>query len=141
MAKLCGLGYDVVAASRDSAVNTLTGEGLAEALKGASVVVGHVEEDRRGLELSAGAICGALATFGLLVSPGILKSTSEASLQSRPIAGRSAGSARAPAIAGSAEVIESHSVGRSARAPVPDPESPNMQLTVPGHPELTLQLD
>jgi uncharacterized protein YbjT (DUF2867 family) len=32
-------GYDVVAASPDSGVNTLTGEGLAEVLKGASVVV------------------------------------------------------------------------------------------------------
>jgi len=32
-------GYDVVAASPDSGVNTLTGAGLAEALKGASVVV------------------------------------------------------------------------------------------------------
>lgn len=32
-------GYDVVAASPDSGVNTLTGEGLAEVLQGASVVV------------------------------------------------------------------------------------------------------
>jgi uncharacterized protein YbjT (DUF2867 family) len=32
-------GYEVVAASPDSGVNTLTGEGLAEVLKGASVVV------------------------------------------------------------------------------------------------------
>src|SRR5678815_3248707 len=32
-------GYDVIAASPNSGVNTLTGEGLAEALEGASVVV------------------------------------------------------------------------------------------------------
>ena len=37
--KLRGHGHEVVAASPDSGVNTLTGEGLAEALKGASVVV------------------------------------------------------------------------------------------------------
>jgi uncharacterized protein YbjT (DUF2867 family) len=33
------LGHEVVAASRNSGVNTLTGEGLAEAMQGASVVV------------------------------------------------------------------------------------------------------
>jgi uncharacterized protein YbjT (DUF2867 family) len=32
-------GHEAVAASRDSGINTLTGEGLAEALRGASVVV------------------------------------------------------------------------------------------------------
>ena len=32
-------GYEVVAASPNSGVNTLTGEGLAEVLEGASVVV------------------------------------------------------------------------------------------------------
>ena len=32
-------GHDAVAASPNSGVNTLTGEGLAEVLKGASVVV------------------------------------------------------------------------------------------------------
>ena len=37
--KLREHGNEVVAASRDSGVNTLTGEGLAEALRGASVVV------------------------------------------------------------------------------------------------------
>jgi uncharacterized protein YbjT (DUF2867 family) len=37
--KLRERGYDVVAASPDSGVNTVTGEGLAEVLKGASVVV------------------------------------------------------------------------------------------------------
>jgi uncharacterized protein YbjT (DUF2867 family) len=37
--KLRGRGYDVVAASPNSGVNTLTGEGLAEVLEGASVVV------------------------------------------------------------------------------------------------------
>jgi len=36
---LRGLGHEVVAASPDSGVNTLTGEGLAEALEGAAVVV------------------------------------------------------------------------------------------------------
>ena len=37
--KLCEHGQEVVAASPSSGVNTLTGEGLADALKGASVVV------------------------------------------------------------------------------------------------------
>ena len=37
--KLDQLGHEAVAASPDSGVNTLTGEGLAEALRGASVVV------------------------------------------------------------------------------------------------------
>lgn len=37
--KLNEQGYEAVAASPNSGVNTLTGEGLAEALKGASVVV------------------------------------------------------------------------------------------------------
>jgi nucleoside-diphosphate-sugar epimerase len=37
--KLCKDGQQVVAASPSSGVNTLSGEGLAEALKGASVVV------------------------------------------------------------------------------------------------------
>ena len=37
--KLRGHGHEAVAASPNSGVNTLTGEGLAEALKGASVVV------------------------------------------------------------------------------------------------------
>src|SRR4051794_1006037 len=37
--KLCQLGHEVVAASPSSGVNTLTGEGLAEALAGAQVVV------------------------------------------------------------------------------------------------------
>src|SRR5437773_6141892 len=37
--KLREQGHEVVAASPKSGVNTLTGEGLAEALKGASVVV------------------------------------------------------------------------------------------------------
>ncbi|HEV2733100.1 MAG TPA: NmrA family transcriptional regulator [Terriglobales bacterium] len=39
VAKLRGHGHGAVAASPNSGVNTLTGEGLAEALKGASVVV------------------------------------------------------------------------------------------------------
>jgi uncharacterized protein YbjT (DUF2867 family) len=37
--KLRGQGHEAIAASPKSGVNTLTGEGLAEALKGASVVV------------------------------------------------------------------------------------------------------
>src|ERR1700758_3108591 len=37
--KLREQGHEAVAASPDSGVNTLTSEGLAEALKGASVVV------------------------------------------------------------------------------------------------------
>ena len=37
--KLRASGHEVIAASPNSGVNTLTGEGLAEALKGASVVV------------------------------------------------------------------------------------------------------
>jgi uncharacterized protein YbjT (DUF2867 family) len=37
--KLREHGHEAVAASPNSGVNTLTGEGLAEALKGASVVV------------------------------------------------------------------------------------------------------
>lgn len=39
VAKLSEHGHEAVAASPNSGVNTLTGEGLAEALKGASVVV------------------------------------------------------------------------------------------------------
>jgi len=37
--KLCEQGHEAVAASPNSGVNTITGEGLAEALRGASVVV------------------------------------------------------------------------------------------------------
>ena len=37
--KLRGAGHEAVAASPNSGVNTLTGEGLADVLKGASVVV------------------------------------------------------------------------------------------------------
>jgi uncharacterized protein YbjT (DUF2867 family) len=39
VAKLAQRGYEVVSASPNSGVNTLTGEGLAKALEGASVVV------------------------------------------------------------------------------------------------------
>ena len=39
VATLGAQGHDVVAASPNSGVNTLTGEGLADALKGASVVI------------------------------------------------------------------------------------------------------
>src|SRR5918992_5646953 len=39
VAKLRERGHDAVAASPDSGVNTLTGEGLADVLQGASVVV------------------------------------------------------------------------------------------------------
>ena len=37
--KLCDQGHEAIAASPNSGVNSVTGEGLAEALKGASVVV------------------------------------------------------------------------------------------------------
>ena len=37
--KLGGHGHELVAASPDTGVNTLTGEGLADALVGASVVI------------------------------------------------------------------------------------------------------
>ena len=47
MTKLRGQGNDAVSASPNSGVNTLTGEGLAEVLKGASVVV-DVSNFRRG---------------------------------------------------------------------------------------------
>ena len=39
VAKLRQQGHEAVAASPDTGVNTITGEGLAKALKGASVVV------------------------------------------------------------------------------------------------------
>src|ERR1700752_5029969 len=39
ISKLSALGHDAVAAAPNTGVNTLTGEGLAEVLKGASVVV------------------------------------------------------------------------------------------------------
>lgn len=39
VAKLAALGHEAVSASPNSGVNTLTGEGLAEVLEGASVVV------------------------------------------------------------------------------------------------------
>ena len=39
VSKLSERGYDVIAASPNSGVNTLTGEGLAEVLEGASIVV------------------------------------------------------------------------------------------------------
>ena len=39
VSKLSERGYDVIAASPNSGVNTLTGEGLAEVLQGASVVI------------------------------------------------------------------------------------------------------
>src|SRR5688500_15473475 len=39
VAKLTEAGHEAVAASPDSGVNTLTGEGLADALRGAAVVV------------------------------------------------------------------------------------------------------
>lgn len=39
VSKLRGLGHDVISASPDSGVNTVTGEGLAQALAGAQVVV------------------------------------------------------------------------------------------------------
>jgi hypothetical protein len=95
-----------------------------------------------GWSFSAGMIFGGLATFGLLASPGIPKSTADVS---RPIADRPAVSAGAPAAARSATVIESHPGEQSTPAPVPDANaesnSASMQETDPNHPELTLQLD
>jgi uncharacterized protein YbjT (DUF2867 family) len=44
--RLSERGHDAVAASPDTGVNTLTGEGLAEVLQGASVVV-DVSNSRR----------------------------------------------------------------------------------------------
>ncbi len=38
--KLTGQGHEAVAASPDTGVNTLTGEGLGDVLEGASVVLG-----------------------------------------------------------------------------------------------------
>ena len=46
VAWLRAAGHEAVAASPDSGVNTLTGEGLAEALEGASVVL-DVSNSRR----------------------------------------------------------------------------------------------
>jgi uncharacterized protein YbjT (DUF2867 family) len=43
--KLREAGHEAVAASPESGVNTITGAGLAEALKGASVVVAFLRED------------------------------------------------------------------------------------------------
>lgn len=38
-ARLCDAGHDVIAAARSTGVNIVSGEGLAEALEGAEVVV------------------------------------------------------------------------------------------------------
>ena len=46
--KLREQGQEVVAASPSSGVNSVTGEGLAEALKGASVVVDVTNSPSRG---------------------------------------------------------------------------------------------
>ena len=96
-----------------------------------------------GWSFSLGTIVGTLVTLGLFASAGIHRSTADASPQSRPITGRPAESAGASAIAGLAAEGESHSVGGSAPAPVPDNDSnfPDLLGTVPGHPELNLQLD
>jgi len=66
------LGHDVVAASRSSGVNTLTGEGLAEALAGAQVVVDVANspswEDKAVLEFfetSSRNLLAAEATAGV----------------------------------------------------------------------------
>jgi uncharacterized protein YbjT (DUF2867 family) len=66
------LGHDVVAASRSSGVNTLTGEGLAEALAGAQVVVDVANspswEDKAVLEFfetSGRNLLAAEATAGV----------------------------------------------------------------------------
>ena len=66
------LGHDVVAASRSSGVNTLTGEGLAEALAGAQVIVDVANspswEDKAVLEFfetSGRNLLAAEATAGV----------------------------------------------------------------------------
>ena len=96
-----------------------------------------------GWSFSLGTIFGALATLGLFVSPGIHKSTADASLQSRPIAGGLAENAGASAIARSAAVIESHPVVQTAPDPFPGFEwsSEDILRKAPGHWELILQLD
>lgn len=70
--KLREHGHEVVAASRSSGVNTLTGEGLAEALTGAQVVVDVANspsfEDQAVLEFfqtSTGNLLGAEAAAGV----------------------------------------------------------------------------
>jgi uncharacterized protein YbjT (DUF2867 family) len=70
--KLREHGHDVVAASRSSGVNTLTGEGLAEALAGAQVVVDVANspsfEDQAVLEFfqtSTGNLLAAEAAAGV----------------------------------------------------------------------------
>jgi uncharacterized protein YbjT (DUF2867 family) len=70
--KLDELGHEAVAASPDSGVNTLTGEGLAECLEGASVVVDVSNspsfEDAAALEFfetSTRNILGAEAAAGV----------------------------------------------------------------------------
>jgi uncharacterized protein YbjT (DUF2867 family) len=78
--KLRQLGHEVIAASPDSGVNTITGEGLAEALKGAQVVVDVANspsfEDKAVLEffetsgrnlLAAGARAGVKHHIALSV--------------------------------------------------------------------------
>jgi uncharacterized protein YbjT (DUF2867 family) len=59
VSKLRELGHDVVAASPSSGVNTITGEGLAEALAGAQVVVDVANssswDDKAVLDISIAA--------------------------------------------------------------------------------------
>jgi uncharacterized protein YbjT (DUF2867 family) len=59
VSKLRELGHEVVAASPSSGVNTITGEGLAEALAGAQVVVDVANssswEDKAVLDISIAA--------------------------------------------------------------------------------------
>jgi uncharacterized protein YbjT (DUF2867 family) len=59
VSKLRELGHEVVSASPSSGVNTITGEGLAEALAGAQVVVDVANssswEDKAVLDISIAA--------------------------------------------------------------------------------------
>ena len=65
VSRLGGKGHEVVAASPDSGVNTLTGEGLAEALMDTQVVVDVANspsfEDRAVMELFKTSGCNLLA--------------------------------------------------------------------------------
>src|SRR4051812_6564649 len=72
VARLTERGYEVIAASRRSGVNTLTGAGLAEVLDGASVVVDVSDspsfEDHAVLEFfqtSTGNLLAAEAAAGV----------------------------------------------------------------------------
>ena len=63
--KLREQGHEVVAASPNSGVNTITGEGLAEALKGASVVVDEDSAVMKFFETSTRNLLSYEATAGV----------------------------------------------------------------------------